>query len=129
MPTPSDLRILASLRHRGQCPSLAVMVVDDWRWQSVVEDLGMMTIRVRPGDAAADWSPLAGLWVILCQWRIQGADLAQAILAANPLRFETLDTRPYKIRSTVVWDGTGNPMTYRERERRDFLLAKAWQST
>lgn len=128
MPTPSDLRVLATLRHRGQCPAMTVMVADDWRWQSVLEDLGVMVIRVRPGDADADWSPLAGLGVILCQWRIGSADLAQAILAANPLRFELFDARPFRVRSTVVWDGTGQPMTYRQRERRDYLLAAAWQA-
>jgi hypothetical protein len=128
MPTPSDLRVLAALRHRGQCPALSVMVADDWRWQSVLEDLGVLVVRVQPGDHDADWSPLAGLAVILCQWRNVGAELAQAILAANPIRLELLDTRPNRIRSTVVWDGTGQPMTYRQRERRDFLLAKAWQA-
>lgn len=128
MPTPSDLRTLAALRHRGQCPALTVMVADDWRWQSVLEDLGVMVIRIQPGDHDADWSPLAGLGVILCQWRVAGAEMAQAILAANPLRFELLDTRPQRVRSTVVWDGSSRPMTYRQRERRNYLLAAAWQA-
>ncbi len=126
MPTPSDLRVLAALRHRGQCPTLSVMVTDEWRWQSVLESLGMMVIRVQAGDSGADWSPLAGLGVILCQWRTSGPELAQAILAANPLRFELLDVRPPKLRSAVVWDGSKSPLTCRDRMRRDFLMAKAW---
>lgn len=65
--TPVELTYLRQLRRRGQAPELAVFVTDDWRFADrITDEIGSMMIRVRSiTDLEHDWSPIAGLWVIL----------------------------------------------------------------
>jgi hypothetical protein len=89
--TPRELTTLAELRGRRQAPELAVFVLDDWRWaERIGDDLGALAIKVRNGrDVDHDWSPLAGLWVILSLRNADDADwstFGSRLLAANPWR-------------------------------------------
>jgi hypothetical protein len=95
--TPYELRALATMRRRGQAPTLAVFVMDDWAWASrLTDDIGALTIRVRNArDYEHDWSPVAGLWVYLILRNPAPADVADfsaAILRANPVKL-TVSTR------------------------------------
>lgn len=131
--TPLELTALADLRQRGQAPELSVVLVDDWNCAPRLADGGFLAIRVNPAnDWDCDWSPLAGLWVILAQWRTSLRDetrLACAVLAANPRIFETLEHRrggyPDQLGaviSTIVLDTEGWMQRTRARGRRDELL-------
>lgn len=117
--TPRELELLAALRRRSQCPTMTVFVTENWRWADKLEDLGCLAIRVRNcDDWDHDWSPLAGLSVILLQRFGDYAALGQAILAANPADFET-----YQLpKGSQVVCGTW--LTIRDRCRRDELIAK-----
>jgi hypothetical protein len=95
--TPFELRALANMRRRGQAPTLAVFVMDDWAWASrLTDDIGALTIRVRNArDFEHDWAPLAGLWVYLILRNpapTDVADFSAAILRANPVKL-TVSTR------------------------------------
>lgn len=89
--TPFELRALANMRRRGQAPTLAVFVMDDWAWASrLTDEIGVLTVRVRNArDHDHDWMPLAGLWVYLILRNSAPADVADfsaAILRANPVK-------------------------------------------
>jgi hypothetical protein len=89
--TPYELRALANFRRRGQAPTLAVFVMDDWAWAArLTDDIGVLTIRVRNArDHDHDWSAVAGLWVYLILRNPAPADVADfsaAILRANPVK-------------------------------------------
>lgn len=95
--TPYELRALANLRARGQAPTLAVFVMDDWAWATrLTDDVGALTIRVRNArDYEHDWAPVAGLWVYLILRNpapADAADFSAAILRANPVKL-TVSTR------------------------------------
>lgn len=95
--TPFELRALAAMRRRGQAPTLAVFVMDDWAWATrLTDDIGALTIRVRNArDHQHDWSALAGLWVYLMLRNPAPADVADfsaEILRANPAKL-TVSTR------------------------------------
>lgn len=95
MPTPFELQALAHLRARLNSPDFPVFVTDDWLFAAKLDDLGCLAIRVKLAeDHACDWSPLAGLRVVLAQWRTPLATesrLASALLAANPALLERVD--------------------------------------
>lgn len=120
MRTPSELALLAVLRKRGQCPTMTVFVTDNWKWADKLEELGCLAIRVRDGaDAEHDWSPLAGLSVMLLQQKARDyAALGQAILAANPSDFETFEVPRV---SRVVCGGWLN---WEGQAERNYLLIK-----
>jgi hypothetical protein len=89
--TPYELLALANLRRRGQAPTLAVFVMDDWAWAArLTDEVGVLTIRVRNAkDHDHDWSPVAGLWVYMILRNPAPADLADfsaKILRANPVK-------------------------------------------
>lgn len=89
--TPFELRALANMRRRGQAPTLAVFVMDDWAWATrLTDELGALTIRVRNArDHDHDWSAVAGLWVYLILRNPAPADLADfsaKILRSNPVK-------------------------------------------
>lgn len=95
--TPYELRALQALRRRGQAPTLAVFVMDDWAWAArLTDDIGALTIRVRNAkDHDHDWSAVAGLWVYLILRNPAPADLADfsaKLLRANPVKL-TVSTR------------------------------------
>lgn len=126
MPTPSELQALAVLRARQLSPSMAVFVTDDWRFAEKLADLGCLAVRVRPSeDHACDWSPVAGLHVVLAQWRTpmaQEARLAQALLVAKPAVMETLRPTCW---GDVVTDDDGHwSRNIVGRQRRAELLLK-----
>jgi len=130
MPAPSELQALAILRSRQLAPAMTVFVTDDWRFAGKLDDLGCLAIRVRPTeDHAWDWSPVAGLHVILAQWRTslaQDARLAQALLTANPAVLETLRQTCW---GDVVVDDDGRwSNDIMARHRRSDLLQKLWFS-
>lgn len=100
---PLGLQLLAQLRRSGQCPELAVIVTDDWRYVTLAEEIGALAIYVKPEQVACDWSPIAGLFVILIAHRFSAptiADLSTALLRANPSRMETLTRSGLRL----VWD-------------------------
>lgn len=115
---PRELSLLAELRRRGQCPTMTVFVTDNWQWADKLEDLGCLAIRVRVADFNHDWSPLCGLEVILLVRFGDIAPLGQAILAANPAKFETFTLREG---AQLV---CGSRLPHRARWRRDELLVK-----
>jgi hypothetical protein len=126
MPAPFELQALAKLRSRLQSPTMAVFVTDDWGFAAKLEDLGCLAIRVKPAeDHACDWSPLAGLQVILAQWRTPleiESRLGSALLAANPSLFETLRRCCW---SDVVYDADGAwSKDLKGRARRGELLLR-----
>lgn len=126
MPTPSELQALAHLRSRLHSPDFPVFVTDDWQFAAKLEDLGCLAIRVRPAeDHACDWSPIAGLRVVLAQWRTPLAKesrLASALLAAKPALFETLRRSCW---ADVVHDADGEwSANLHARSRRAELLLK-----
>jgi hypothetical protein len=104
--TPYELRALANMRRRGQAPTLAVFVMDDWAWATrLTDDIGALTIRVRNArDYEHDWAPLAGLWVYLILRNPQATDVADfsaAILRANPVKLTvSTGTKP----AVDVWE-------------------------
>jgi hypothetical protein len=108
MQTPFELQALAQLRSRLHAPSMAVFVTDDWSFAAKLDDLGCLAIRVAPSEHhACDWSPIAGLHVILAQWRVPLAHesrLASALLAANPSMLEALRRSCW---GDVVYDARG----------------------
>ena len=94
MRTPSELLLLADLRRQRKSPQLAVFVTDHWTWgRKLSEDIGTLCICVRDGnDHDHDWSPLAGLWVVLSLRRgtdAQYADFGMKLLQAYPWRLST----------------------------------------
>jgi len=126
MPVPFELQALAKLRSRLQSPTMAVFVTDDWPFASKLEDLGCLAIRVRPTeDHACDWAPVAGLHVILAQWRTPLASesrLASALLAAKPSMLETLRRCCW---GDVVYDADGEwTKNLKGRARRGELLLR-----
>lgn len=126
MQTPFELQALAKLRSRLRSPTMAVFVTDEWSFAAKLEDLGCLTIRVRPSeDHACDWSPVAGLHVILAQWRTSletESRLASALLAANPSMLETLRRCCW---SDVVYDADGRwSKNLKGRARRGELLLR-----
>lgn len=108
MPAPFELQALAHLRSRLHAPTFTVFVTDDWGFATKLEDLGCLAIRVHASqDHDCDWSPIAGLHVILAQWRTALAKemrLASALLAARPALFETLRRSCW---GDVVYDADG----------------------
>lgn len=103
--TPYELRALANIRRRGQSPTLAVFVTDDWsKATQLTDDVGVLAIRVRNArDFEHDWAPLAGLWTYLwLRWAKppELADFSAAILRANPAK---LTTKVNDMRSVDVW--------------------------
>jgi hypothetical protein len=104
--TPFELRALANMRRRGQAPTLAVFVMDDWtKAMQLTDDVGVLVIRVRNArDFEHDWTPLAGLWAYLWLRRTTAADLADfsaVLMRANPVR---LTTRVGDMPSVEVYD-------------------------
>jgi hypothetical protein len=98
---------------------MTVFVTECWAWADKLEDLGCLAIRVRNcDDWQHDWSPLAGLSVILLQRAGDYASIGQQILAANPADFETFTLR-HGARHVC-----GKRLPYREMCRRDELLAQ-----
>lgn len=108
MQIPFKLQALAALRARLRAPTMAVFVTDNWRFSARLEALGCLAILANPlEDHACDWSPIAGLHVILAQWKTPLADesrLASALLAAKPSLFETLRRNCW---GDVVYDAGG----------------------
>ena len=126
MQAPNELQALAKLRSRSQSPRMSVFVTDDWQFAAKLDDLGCLAIRARPSeDHACDWSPLAGLHVILAQWRIPLAKesrLAAALLGARPSLMETLRRCCW---GDVVYDSDGKwSMDFKARGRRAELLLR-----
>ena len=100
---PHGLTLLKRLRSLGQSPELAVLVTDDWRYVPLAEEIGALAIYVKPEHHACDWSPIAGLFVILISHRSSSsavADLSTALLRANPSRLEALTRSGLRL----VWD-------------------------
>jgi hypothetical protein len=100
---PHGLTLLKRLRSLGQAPELAVLVTDDWRYVPLAEEIGALAIYVKPEHHACDWSPIAGLFVILIANRSSAAaiaDLSTALLRANPSRLEALTRSGLRL----VWD-------------------------
>lgn len=130
MPAPSELQALAFLRSRQQVPAMAVFVTDDWRFAAKLEDLGCLAVRVRPSeDHGCDWSPVAGLHVVLAQWRTglaQESRLAQALLFARPAIMETLRNTCWG--DVVVDDDGAWSANIVGRQRRSELLLNLWFS-
>lgn len=108
MQTPFKLQALAVLRTRLRVPTMTVFVTDNWRFSARLEALGCLAILVDPLEHhACDWSSIAGLHVILAQWKTPLADesrLASALLAAKPSLFETLRRCCW---GDVVYDADG----------------------
>lgn len=103
MKQPLGLALLAQLRRLGQAPELAVIVTDDWRYVPLAEEIGALAIYAKPEHHACDWSPIAGLFVILIANRSSSsaiADLSTALLRANPSRLEALTRSGLRL----VWD-------------------------
>ena len=105
---------------------MTVFVTDDWRFAEKLSEFGCLAIRVQPtGHHACDWSSLAGLRVILAQWRtplVKDSRLADALLAARPSLFETLRRCCW---ADVVYDADGAwSMDLRGRGRRAELLLR-----
>jgi len=126
MTTPSELLALAKLRARLHSPSMAIFATDDWKFAAKLDDLGCLAIRVNPAeDHGCDWSAVAGLHIILAQWRTPLASdsrLASAILCANPKLFETLRRSCW---SDVVYDAEGTwTKNLKARDRRSELLVR-----
>lgn len=126
MRTPFELLALAKLRSRLQAPAMTVFVTDEWSFAAKLEDLGCLAIRVRlQDDHACDWSSIAGLHVILAQWRTplaKDSRLADALLAAKPSLFETLRRCCW---GDVVYDADGVwSMDLKGRARRSELLLR-----
>lgn len=126
MTAPFELLALAKLRSRLQSPSMAVFVTDDWSFAAKLEDLGCLAIRVKPAEHHdCNWSPIAGLHVILAQWRTPLAGdsrLASALLAAKPSMFETLRRCCW---GDVVYDADGGwTKNLKGRARRGELLLR-----
>lgn len=126
MQTPFELQALAKLRSRLQSPAMSVFVTDDWSFAAKLEDLGCLAIRVKPAEHhECDWSSVAGLHVILAQWRTSLADesrLASALLAAKPSTLETLRRCCW---GDVVYDADGQwTKNLKGRARRGELLLR-----
>jgi hypothetical protein len=126
MQTPSELLALAKLRSRLHAPAMAVFVTDDWGFAAKLDELGCLAIRANPAEHHdCDWSPLAGLHVILAQWRTPlhvDSALASAILGANPKVFETLRRCCW---GDIVYDADGQwTKNTKARARRGELLVR-----
>jgi hypothetical protein len=126
MQTPFELQALAKLRSRLQAPRMTVFVTDDWSFAEKLDGLGCLAIRVRPADHhECDWSPIAGLHVILAQWRTPLAEesrLASALLSAKPSLLETLRRCCW---GDVVFDADGQwSKDLNARGRRTELLLR-----
>lgn len=95
--TPIELQYLRDLRRRGQAPDLAVFITDDWKFAGkITNEIGSMMIRVSDGgDSDYDWSPLAGLWVIL--W----------LKRATEPQIEAFIQVIFEARAQKVWARTG----------------------
>lgn len=126
MPAPFELQALAHLRSRLNSPDFPVFVTDDWQFAAKLDDLGCLAIRVKPAeDHECDWSPIAGLRVVLAQWRTPldvESRLASALLAARPALFETLRRSCW---ADVVYDADGEwTANLNARARRGELLLR-----
>jgi len=62
---PWNLRRLRQLRADHQAPAMPIFVVPNRRDEDRFTALGALAINCRPADHDADWSPVAGLDVIL----------------------------------------------------------------
>jgi hypothetical protein len=133
MPTPYDLRVLHTLRSRGQLPQLSIFVTDKYQWQQMLLDFGALCIRVQGvADTEHDWSAIRGLnCMLVCRglgfhdaWHRGGyAKLGHALLAAEPAQLETFhpeeDWQPGPCMSRVV---VGTQLPLMKLQERDAML-------
>jgi hypothetical protein len=82
----SELESLRQSRRRGQSPALPVIVTDEFLTRQSMADVGCVVVSVHR-DEPRDWSPLAGLDVILIFRKpAERRELARAIREARPRR-------------------------------------------
>lgn len=113
------LEMLRGLRMRGQAPVGAVCVATDREDVAMFEELKRPVIEVWRRDAAQlDWTPIAGLWVVVLirNWPTDlRMELFEAIRAGEPQALNWLatakDSRDLQGRRTVgnLWIVNGEP--------------------
>jgi hypothetical protein len=96
MRAPFELRMLAELRARGQAPKLPIWLVNDRVFAKRIIDSGELAILIVSDQWSCDWSPLAGLAVIIStsfDATPVGTRLALAIRDAKPYSVWTWSSR------------------------------------
>lgn len=90
-----ELSDLGALRAQGKAPVLPVYVTDlRGPFAANMRDVGCMVIRLRPESPSWNWTPLAGLAVIMAfdaPASRYALDVARAIKAAQPRWLRVID--------------------------------------